>query len=201
MDVIDLTGVVFDYLTVIKYVGLTGHYKCRKYGTTKAYHTWECLCKCGKTLNVRSTKLRNKSTVSCGCKKLTYKPKWTKPPGEAAKGFIYGTYKSSAKDRGHDFLLSLEEFVEIAGGNCYYCGCLPHKSAQIRKDGKKRSTVFNGDWKYNGIDRKDNSIGYIKDNCVPCCWPCNELKSNYNEDEFIDMLRKIINNVDNKENK
>lgn len=42
MDIVDLTGKIFGWLTVEKYVGKTGLYKCKKYGTQKGYHTWQC---------------------------------------------------------------------------------------------------------------------------------------------------------------
>ena len=29
------------------------------------------------------------------------------------------------------------------------------------------------------IDRKDNSIGYLLENCVSCCFVCNRTKSNF----------------------
>jgi hypothetical protein len=76
--------------------------------------------------------------------------------------------KASAKHRGIAFDLSRSEYEEIiAGGVCEYCGFgLP---------------------KMGGVDRKDNSLGYIRDNCVPCCMVCNQAKSNYFT--FDEMLR------------
>lgn len=36
------------------------------------------------------------------------------------------------------------------------------------------------DKKYlNGIDRLNNSIGYMRNNTVPCCDICNNLKNTY----------------------
>lgn len=28
------------------------------------------------------------------------------------------------------------------------------------------------------LDRKDSSVGYLIDNVVPCCYPCNKIKNN-----------------------
>ena len=43
----------------------------------------------------------------------------------------------------------------------------------------------------NGIDRQDNSLGYIQDNCVPCCDICNFGKGQLSETEFLNMCLKV----------
>ena len=48
---------------------------------------------------------------------------------------------------------------------------------------------------YNGIDRKDNAIGYEYDNCVTCCGRCNIMKNKWSHDEFISHIKNIINNL------
>jgi hypothetical protein len=56
------------------------------------------------------------------------------------------------------FNLSESDYYNIKKQPCYMCGiqsCLEHT---------------------NGIDRKDDSKGYISDNCFPCCGHCNALK-------------------------
>lgn len=53
----DITGQVFERLTVIKYAGNN------KRGDAR----WECLCECGNTVTVDGYKLRNDHTKSCGC--------------------------------------------------------------------------------------------------------------------------------------
>lgn len=45
--------------------------------------------------------------------------------------------------------------------------------------------------KYNGVDRKDNSIGYTIDNCVTACKLCNYAKKAMSYDNFIDWLDRI----------
>lgn len=58
----DLTGEVFEKLTVIKYEG-------RKFlGTQGQYsYLWECKCECGNIVHVTSRDLISKNTKSCGC--------------------------------------------------------------------------------------------------------------------------------------
>lgn len=55
---------------------------------------------------------------------------------------------------------------------CYYCG---YKHNEY----------------LNGLDRVDNSIGYIDNNTVSCCIDCNMMKCTYNINVFINHIRKI----------
>lgn len=199
MDVVDLTDKKFGKLTAIKYIGKTGFYKCKKYGTQKGYHTWECKCECGNTTNVRSSKLRGGTTKSCGCLKKQVKPKWTLPKGEAAKNLLYSHYKNSADKRKLTFDINKVDFIELTSKNCYYCNAEPSKSVAMRQKGSSSGRSLNGDYLYNGLDRVDNNKGYTKENCVSCCWTCNELKKNRNQKDFIDHLRKIVSNINDKQ--
>jgi hypothetical protein len=85
---------------------------------------------------------------------------------------MYKVYKNNADSRGYVFELSFETFSDLVEKNCYYCGTKPKK--------------------YNGIDRKNNSVGYTKRNCIPCCFRCNRMKYTMSEEEFaysIDSLK------------
>lgn len=84
------------------------------------------------------------------------------------------SYKREAKKRGIEWLLSDEEFKDFWGKDCYYCG----------------SKILGV-----GIDRVDNSKGYIIDNTVPCCCQCNIIKMDYTYEEFIDKIRNIYKNL------
>src|SRR5258708_34992132 len=117
---------------------------------------WKCLCDCGNITIVRSDGLRQNKIKSCGC--LNNSPK--KEIGYSAKYRKYDAYIRSAKKRNLIFELSLEEFIQITSQNCYYCGRLPE---QITKTSS--SSIYIS----NGIDRKNNQLGYILNNCLPCC--------------------------------
>ncbi|MGV7002497.1 helix-turn-helix domain-containing protein [Priestia megaterium] len=54
----DLTGQVFNKLTVIEYMGLDA---------TKKQAMWKCRCECGKEIIVRKRNLKVGHTKSCGC--------------------------------------------------------------------------------------------------------------------------------------
>lgn len=83
----------------------------------------------------------------------------------------YKEYKTSLVKRDNiELYISKEEYYEITSKKCYYCGNF--------KDG------------CNGIDRVDSTMSYYYDNCVPSCWTCNMMKSNF-DDDFIPHLKKI----------
>ena len=94
----------------------------------------------------------------------------------------YNAYVQNAKIRGFIFLLTIDEFLEIVNKPCHYCG--------------KESIIEYK--KMNGIDRKDSNIGYLKENCLPCCFRCNEAKNNCSYDEFINWICKVYNNMGGK---
>ena len=84
----------------------------------------------------------------------------------------YCYYKHEAKHRGFSFLLDRTEFVKMIKEPCFYCGELPNPM--------------------NGVDRKDNSIGYEVGNCVPCCRVCNFMKVDHSIEDFIAKCIKIV---------
>lgn len=83
-------------------------------------------------------------------------------------------YKSAAKKRGLEFDLTVEQFEEITSQVCYYCG--------EYAEGKE----------YCGIDRIDNGVAYVLDNCVPCCAMCNAWKSDLTLEEFLNHAKNIV---------
>lgn len=84
--------------------------------------------------------------------------------------FRYATYKRGAKRRGYCFELTIEEFSSYWNTTCSYC---------------------NDTIKGIGLDRKDNTIGYTKDNVVACCTTCNMMKHTMSQKEFINKCKKI----------
>ena len=44
---------------------------------------------------------------------------------------------------------------------------------------------------YNGIDRKDNNLGYTPKNVVPCCSVCNFAKKNMPFDAFMAWIARL----------
>jgi len=138
--------------------------------------SWLCQCDCGKEHIALSTSLQQGKCKSCGClKKLK--------AGEAALNSIFSNYKRNARIRKIEFNLSKTEFRILTKKDCYYCGASPSQ--------ERKTPNYNGSYIYNGIDRVDNTQGYIKDNCVPCCIKCNRAKDRMTQEDFLGWIQGI----------
>ena len=100
---------------------------------------------------------------------------------EAGLNAFYYNTKSSANKRGYTFDLSLSEVSFLSQLPCSYCG-------------KEPSQVLGSfpNFLYNGIDRIDNSTGYVEGNCTPCCKLCNRMKGILSVDDFKEHIKTII---------
>lgn len=145
---------------------------------------WKCRCICGKQIITRGNHLKTGKVQSCGClnRELIIR-RFRKKKGQAAFSSLYAVYKRTAKQRNLQFALSKTEFKIFIKDTCYYCGSKP---TQIKK-------AIYGNLVYNGIDRLNNEIGYIKSNCVSCCKTCNWMKKKTNVNNFLEHINKIYN--------
>ena len=69
------------------------------------------------------------------------------------------------------------------------------KSIELKEDISKG--VLQPGEKYNHltvVKWVDSSIGYVFDNCVPCCKFCNMAKKQYPVEEFENWLKFVVNN-------
>ena len=78
-----------------------------------------------------------------------------------------------------EFKLDENKFFEICDDPCYYCN---------KSNSNKHS---------NGIDRKNNKVGYIESNCVSCCRECNQMKSDLSDSQFIEFCKNVSENIKN----
>jgi hypothetical protein len=175
----DLTGKKFGRLLVIKQNAKIGNHNM-KY--------WDCLCDCGNTKIISGGSLRSGSTQSCGCLRsesahLTNNIGDTK----ASFNYLYSSYKNSARIRNLDFQLDKETFKYYTKQECYYCGCEPEH--------EQKNKSKTGNYIYNGIDRIDNTKGYIEGNIVSCCSICNYAKHVVPQQEFFEWVQKVNNNL------
>ena len=98
------------------------------------------------------------------------------------RNHLLATYKAAAKRRGYEWRLGNEEFFKITQQPCHYCGAPPSE-----RRGSKR---YNGGYICNGVDRRDNSLGYISDNALPACKDCNYMKGKKTYKEFVSYLQQ-----------
>ena len=82
---------------------------------------------------------------------------------------IYKTYVKNANTRNIQFTLSEKDFIEIIAQPCYLCGL--HS--------------------LSGIDRFNNQLGYLKENCKPCCGHCNLVKKDQKYEDMIRIAEQI----------
>lgn len=174
---IDITGQTFGRLIVIEHAGLKNHVSY-----------WMCKCTCGNIIKVRYNNLTRGTTKSCGCLVMDTRIKH----GKANFYTVYNSYINKAAKRNLNFDLTESDFIEITQQPCYYCGTAP--SNMVNKC-KSVDTFI-----YNGIDRWDNTLGYIKSNCVPCCKTCNYAKNTMTADEYKTWLIKAYKYMENKNN-
>lgn len=95
--------------------------------------------------------------------------------------------------------LSFEDFERLILGDCHYCGRTPQTigSPYLSKSGKVNGKVSEKRARevlilHNGIDRKDNTKGYLLDNCVTCCETCNRGKRAMSYEDFQKYLDDLV---------
>lgn len=137
-----------------------------------------CRCDCGQFVDIPAKRIRRAFDCGCGSqqrrtdanearKRRTLEER--EKPARRAKE-KHAAYRWRAKNRGHAMDLSLEEFEALANAPCRYCGA---------SDG------------LNGVDRIDSSIGYLKENCAPCCSACNLMKNAMPVEVFLAQVIRI----------
>ena len=158
----DLTGKVFNRWTVIKSVP-KNHEKYRKHAL------YFCTCTCGQSRIVSAIHLRSGRSKSCGCIRLET---ITKRP--------YESLYNRLVRRNDNVRITYEEFCEFTKcKTCHYC------SAEIKWTTSGRIAPRGGSHGYY-LDRKDNLLGYYKENCVVCCGNCNRTKGDrFTYEEFM----------------
>ncbi len=145
---------------------------------------WLCRCDCGKEFVTRGSSLRKGDTQSCGCiaaEKLRMAV--ILPEGIAARNHALSAVKRSATDRGIEWSLTDEQALQLMRQPCHYCGSTLSNLS--------RHPEFNGDFRYNGIDRVDNSVGYTVENVVACCKHCNIAKRDRTVTEFLLWIEQV----------
>lgn len=149
-----------------------------KSGRLKTY--WECRCDCGNSVFIPRDGLLT-STKSCGCLKSE---KLKIKHGLAAKKELWRKYKRNAKGRLLEWKLNFEQFLIFTSSNCFYCDISPFQT--------QKSLWNNGNYTYNGIDRKVNTQGYTLQNCVTACGICNHAKHTMSDKEFLTLIKRIF---------
>lgn len=182
----DLTGLKFNKLTLLEYVGKSKHktflYKIR--------------CDCGKIFQAEGNDVKSEKIKTCGCgryQKIVDNADYEK----SVRRMVYTDYRNKANRNDRVFDLDVEFFIELTKQKCYYCNVEPMnmKTVSIKnKTDKQYYSTF-----YNGIDRMDNNIGYTKDNAVPCCKTCNQAKHTMTVNAFKEWFERVFKAKEDKQ--
>ncbi len=188
---IDLTGQKFNRLMVLEEAGRD------KYKNV----LWKCVCNCGKIRTVLGYQLRSGHSKSCGCyriDKITKDGNWVKKRKKEYKKrydrdvlardvpqLIFSQLKSRAKIKSAAFEWDKEEFCIWYPAQprfCHYCG---RPIGRISSVGPTPTGI--------SFDRIDPNGPYSEENCVLCCYKCNELKNNvWTYDEMKNILGPLL---------
>lgn len=177
-QVLDLTGMTVKNVTAIE-------------PTTKrknTYVVWLARCNdCGEIIE----KAAYSFTKGFACHQCPQYYKDNPRPGRPATpnngahiNSLYAHYRTSAKSRGISFEITKEQAKELFEKPCTYCGKEPRETRQKN---------LAGSYSWNGIDRVDNKVGYVFENCAPCCSICNMAKMAMSRKDFLEWITKVYN--------
>ena len=175
----DITGIVFKNLTALHLARVENNPNNGK------QYFWEFLCACGNTKEINRNNVTSGRQGTCGnCR--DGKP--TNPELSTRKT-LFGTYKQRARRIGseREFTLSEDLFITLTKSPCAVCGDLPSRVYKQSHDGRDSYFCL-----YNGIDRIDNTKGYIEENVRPCCTMCNKAKHAWSEEQFQAWLDRVV---------
>lgn len=154
-----------------------------KYSTAR----FLCKCDCGNEKIICASSMRLGKSKSCGC------PSRLKPrSGNIIYTKMMGTTRWQARKNKIPFTLTLEDVKTIVHKDCTYCGRSPYlKRRAYHKSSKTKGIDTDESLLINGIDKVIPKLGYVLENCVPCCKYCNRAKSDLSVEEFKELISKI----------
>ena len=154
-------------------------YSVRKFSKS-SFRCVGCLCVCGNVVQVSLSRLGSGKTKSCGCLSKELVSRKRLSDEDRVRNSLIQEYKNSASQRKLTYDLDDETLFTLIKSNCHYCGkssYKPHRKCD--------------NFLYNGLDRIENSVGYVESNVVPCCFICNKMKGVLSKEEFMEHLDKI----------
>lgn len=151
-------------------------YRARRLASSKLWkdkHKNEDGYKEKKRKNERSFRDRHKDDEEYKTKNKRNDAKYRSSKKGRATSLLHSyRQKDELRNRG-ECTLTADWIVEnvFSGQCCNYCG--------------------ESDWMKLGVDRIDNELPHTPENCVPCCWDCNNKRKNTEYDEFMRLIKKV----------
>jgi hypothetical protein len=153
-------------------------------GSLRGHMLFECAC--GEQFFLRETN-SFKGWDKVQCRNCQRQSRMLDKVGER---YVMKRVKSDATRAGREFNLTLEQVEWLIHQPCHYCGAKNKNTINVRSKSKGKYLIRG--YKYNGIDRVDNNIGYTPKNVVPCCHVCNRAKNSMPYEDFIDWIDNMI---------
>jgi hypothetical protein len=147
----DLTGQVFGRLTVLSH-------SRRILPSGKSVIHWNCVCACGQTLQVSATHIKGGHTKSCGCLNREVARQRHVTHGHAPRGTPSRTYRSYNSMFQRCYNPKCERYPSYGGRGITVCARWSESFENFLADMGERPAGM-------AIDRKDNDLGYSKNNC------------------------------------
>lgn len=153
-----------------------------RYGHKYKKVLWLALCDCGNYTTVTTGEFKRNDgrfKKSCGCLgslKGEKSPRWKGTGGLSAS--YWSRVKLGALTRGLEFDISMDCVVEMFHRQNKKC-ILSGIDIEMNKTAS--------------LDRIDSKLGYVKDNVQWVHKDINKLKSDFNQDYFIELCKKIAN--------
>ena len=138
---------------------------------------YEIQCICGRTVFIKKSQVKNNHE----CRECRSQRFDDDAFSRCLRAHEYH-YQSGAESRNYEYNLSTEIFSKLVEQNCVYCDGPPSVAPL-----KKYPDIL-----FSGIDRKDNSKGYIDTNVVSCCIICNRAKMDKSYEEFMDWISRLV---------
>lgn len=173
--IVNRTGVIFGRWTVISRIGTD----------SKKRATWLCRCECGTEKVFSSTYIQTGRSFGCA----VCSGKRQARLGTARAAVLHG-YTYNARKRSLSWELSAAEFDVLTSSDCWYCGCPPANIQRTRRTYRACS-----EFRYNGIDRLENNVGYVFGNVVPCCGTCNHAKCTMPYSQFVEWINRVYKHI------
>lgn len=166
--------------------------KCHNALSSKYKEIYFACPYCG---DIRKTRLENLSKLTeeqkkskiYPCRKCCLIGNNIIPENGSLKNKLYYSYKKGSKQRKLEFDLSKDFFFSKVFQNCFYCNKEPSNILFYSKGSDRKI-------KYNGLDRVDNTKGYIESNIVPCCFQCNKAKQTLSTQDFSKWISDVYDN-------
>lgn len=115
--------------------------------------------------------------------------------GESGFNKLLAILRSNARSRKLDYSLDRDYVRALVLDDCFWCDGSPADVGKfVSLDRKVITPAAAKHSEFGpciGIDRMDNSVGYVPGNVVPCCHDCNWAKSNLSLAAWLALLSRL----------